>query len=125
MFPKVIKLAILVISGGNASQYLEKSPKKVNKPKCSVNLSLTSSLILRAPDSFYNFFLFTLTIFFIFLSKWINNFTKHSLKFSLFFSMSYSWVSFKPFLLLIVYITSRYNKLIYKFDLRRVVFNCI
>ena len=32
-FPNVTKLAILLISGENASQYLEKSSKKVNKPK--------------------------------------------------------------------------------------------
>ena len=43
-FSNVAKLAIFLISGENASQYLEKSSKKVNKPKCSVNLSLTISL---------------------------------------------------------------------------------
>ena len=50
---------------------LRKIVKKVNKPKCSVNLSLTSSLISPSPDSFCNFFLFTLVVFFIFLFKCI------------------------------------------------------
>ena len=38
-FPNVTKLAILLISGENVSQYLEKSPTKVNKPNFFVNLS--------------------------------------------------------------------------------------
>ena len=91
-FPNITKLAILLISGESGLQYLEKSSKKVKKPKWSVNLSLTSSLMTCSPDNFCNFFLFNLMIFFIFLSKWINYFTNHSLKFSLsvFFSNSYN-----------------------------------
>ena len=85
------QIRILLISGENALEYWENSSKKVNKSECSVNLSLTSSLMSPSLDNFSNFFLFSLLIFFIFFSKWINKFTNHSLKFSLslFFSNWY------------------------------------